>query len=77
MFNLSRQEDEFYTLFIEDARLTYEAAKLLSKCFKDITNSESVIKQIKEMEHKGDFIVHEILFEDVANLVEGVVMKNA
>lgn len=56
-----QQEDVFFSLFIEDAKLTNDAAKLLNKCFEDISNSEPIIKQIKEMEHKGDQLVHEII----------------
>lgn len=63
MFNLSRQDDKFFVLLNKDARLTNEAAKLLAKCFDEINDNESMIKQIKEMEHNGDQIVHEIIKE--------------
>lgn len=61
MFNLSPKEDIFYTLFIENAEIAYEAALKLSEYVEDLENKESNIKVIKEFERKGDLKVHEIL----------------
>lgn len=63
MFNLSPKEDKFYDLFVSNAEIINESAKMLTTFVNDLSNSEEKVKGIKEMEHKGDKKVHEILKE--------------
>lgn len=63
MFNLSPKEDKFYDLFIADSEIVYESAKMLVNFVGNLDLSEENLKDMKEIEHKGDRKVHEIMEE--------------
>ncbi|MGL4760470.1 MAG: DUF47 domain-containing protein [Sarcina sp.] len=61
MFNLSQNEDKFYTKFIEQAQNVLEGTRVL-KDFLDTMNNESAYTQkMQGLERQGDIIVHEII----------------
>lgn len=61
MLKFKPKEEKFFDLFKESAEITYETAKLFSELLYDLTDKENKVKNIKEMEHKGDQKQHEIL----------------
>jgi uncharacterized protein len=61
MFSTNSKEDKFYKLFIETSQIIYETAKMLGDYIEDLSEAESKLASIKEMEHKGDQLQHEIL----------------
>lgn len=58
MFNANKKEDKFYLKFKEQASNTVEGAHVLSKYLDDLENSAVYAQTIKELENKGDKIVH-------------------
>lgn len=63
MFSLSKKEDKFYTLFTQNAEIAHEAAKMLNEYVGDIHGKQDLVKEIKEIERKGDQAVREIIEE--------------
>jgi predicted phosphate transport protein (TIGR00153 family) len=61
MSRLTPKEDKFYDLFISSAHIIYEASVMLRDLIKNLDNAEAKVKEIEEMEHKGDKQVHDIL----------------
>jgi uncharacterized protein len=61
MSRLTPKEDKFYDSFIESAITIHEASVMLADLIKNYTDVESKVKNIEEMEHKGDKQVHDIL----------------
>jgi predicted phosphate transport protein (TIGR00153 family) len=61
MFSINPKEDKFFDLFIEEAKNVHESAVILRKFMDDLKNKEERLKEIEEMEHKGDKKVHDIL----------------
>lgn len=63
MFSFTPKEDKFYDMFIENIRMIYESAKLLKDFIYDLSDPENKLAAIKDMEHKCDKKVHEIIEE--------------
>lgn len=63
MFSLSPKEDKFYTMFVKNAEIAHEAAKKLKEYAGDIKGKPELLKEIKDIEHKGDVAVREIIAE--------------
>ncbi|MFL0246602.1 DUF47 domain-containing protein [Candidatus Clostridium stratigraminis] len=61
MSRLTPREDKFYDLFIDSAKTIHEASVMLVDLIKNYTNVENKVKNIEEMEHKGDKQVHDIM----------------
>jgi uncharacterized protein len=61
MSRLTPKEDKFYDLFIDSANIIHEASLMLVDLIKNYTDVENKVKNIEEMEHKGDKQVHDIL----------------
>lgn len=60
-FQILPAEQGFYDWFEKGARTANDAARLLHKLLTDYTDVDSRVAQIVELEHQGDFIVHESL----------------
>lgn len=63
MFNLNPKEDKFYKLFSLSARNVYEAAKMLRETMDNIEEKRIGVKDVEELEHRGDQIVHDTIEE--------------
>lgn len=61
MFGKNSKEDIFYKMFVETSQIIFETAKMFKDYMNDLSDSESKLAVIKEMEHKGDQMQHEIL----------------
>ena len=61
MFSLSPKEDKFFELFRATAEIACEASLKLVDYMSDGEFSEEKNMEIKEIEHKGDRMQHEIL----------------
>ena len=61
MFNKNTKEDKFYKLFRAQAENVLEGAKLLRKFLNTMENESVFIKEMEELEHKGDKIVHKVI----------------
>lgn len=61
MSRLTPREDKFYDLFIDSATVIHDASIMLVDLIKNYTDVENKVKNIEEMEHKGDKQVHDIL----------------
>jgi len=59
-FSFLPTEVKFYDYFEKASANLLEGARLLQKLFENYENVEDQIAQITEIEHRGDFIVHEI-----------------
>lgn len=83
-FSLLPREPKFFELFEKSANNVAEAARDLHTLFHDYTNVPQKVEHITELEHKGDYITHEIMEalhrtfvtpldrEDVALLAQGL-----
>ena len=60
-FHLIPREEKFFELFEEGAHNIVEAAQILKELIYTWENIEPTVAEIKEMEHKGDNITHEII----------------
>ena len=60
-FQILPAERGFYDWFEKGAITARDAARLLSKLMNEYRDVESQVLQITELEHQGDFIVHETL----------------
>jgi len=60
-FQILPTEVKFFDWFNKSAANLLEAAKLLHQLLVDYTNVDSRVAQITEVEHRGDFIVHETM----------------
>ena len=54
-------EVRFFEMFAEHAATIHDAAKVLQEMLEKAQNLESYSERIRELEHKGDNITHEIL----------------
>jgi predicted phosphate transport protein (TIGR00153 family) len=52
---------EFYDYFEQASANLLDGARLLQKLFEDYEDVEDLVAQINEIEHRGDFIVHEVM----------------
>ena len=60
-FHLIPREEKFFELFEEGAHNIVEAAQILKELIYTWENIEPKVAEIKELEHKGDNITHEII----------------
>lgn len=61
-FSLFPREEDFFTLFKKQAGLVREGCELLHAMTEHFDNLEERARQLKEVEHQGDLVTHE-LFE--------------
>lgn len=61
MSRISPKEDKFYDMFIDTAHLIYEAAERLDDLLNNLDDVQNKVRQIEEVEHKGDKQAHDIL----------------
>jgi len=61
MFRITAKESQFFDVLIETTRISHEAAKKLSELVHSKSHFGSTVKEIEEIEHKGDFQVHSML----------------
>jgi uncharacterized protein len=59
-FTLLPTEVKFYDYFEKATANLLEGARLLQKLLDNFENVEDAVAQITEIEHRGDFIVHEV-----------------
>jgi predicted phosphate transport protein (TIGR00153 family) len=59
-FSFLPADVKFYDFFEKASANLVAAAKLLQKLLEDIENRDDYVNQITEVEHLGDFIVHEV-----------------
>ena len=55
------REEKFFELFEESARNIVEASQVLKQLIDTWENVEPRVEEIKELEHKGDNITHEVM----------------
>jgi predicted phosphate transport protein (TIGR00153 family) len=54
------REEKFYDLFLDDARNVLAAARLLEQFFRNYDERERLASQLRDAEHAGDQISHDI-----------------
>src|ERR1035437_2195698 len=59
-FSILPIEESFYDWFEKGAANLVESAPLLDKLLRNITDIQTQVARITELEHHGDFIVHEV-----------------
>jgi uncharacterized protein len=60
LFRTTSKDTIFYDLFIKSAETIYKSAIALDNMMKEYTNVEAKIASIKELEHDGDIISHQV-----------------
>lgn len=60
-FQILPTEVKFFEWFNKSADNVLEAARLLHQLLSDYTDVESLVARITEIEHRGDFLVHETM----------------
>ena len=60
IFGLLPKEEAFFDLFKQAAHNVIEGSRLLKELMEDYTNVQQKIEQMKEVEHIGDGITHDI-----------------
>ena len=60
IFGLLPKEEAFFELFKQAAHNVIEGSRLLKELMEDYTNVQQKIERIKEVEHIGDGITHDI-----------------
>ncbi|HOX05811.1 MAG TPA: DUF47 family protein [Planctomycetota bacterium] len=60
MFSLMPREKVFFELFTKSAANAHEAAKALADLLDDFTDVSAKVQRLKDLEHAGDKITHEI-----------------
>jgi predicted phosphate transport protein (TIGR00153 family) len=63
MFRLLPKEEKFYEMFIEAATNIHKAANHLKSMLETGSDFERYAREIKEMEHIGDKLTHEIIIK--------------
>ena len=61
MLRIPPKEEKFFEMFLDSAKNIQAAAKLLKEMLESGKNPVRYIKEIKELEHTGDKITHEII----------------
>jgi uncharacterized protein len=61
MFGLFPKEEKFFTMFKEMTQNIIDGAQLLKEMLDDYTDPLAKQRKIKEVEHKGDHLTHEII----------------
>src|SRR5438093_11742426 len=59
-FPLIPREEKFFDMFVADARNMLGAARLLEQFFGNYDDRERIASQLRDAEHSGDQISHEI-----------------
>ena len=59
-FRLIPREERFFDLFVEDAANVLDGARQLESMLRTFDNPDKAAKKIRETEHKGDEISHDI-----------------
>ena len=59
-FRLIPREERFFDLFVEDAANVLDGARQLEAMLRSYDNPDKLAKKIRETEHKGDDISHDI-----------------
>ena len=54
------REEKFFELFVEDAQNVLAAARLLEEFFRSYGERERLASQLRDLEHRGDRLSHEI-----------------
>ena len=54
------REEKFFDMFVEDSRNVLGAARLLVQFFRNYDDRERIASQLRDMEHAGDQISHDI-----------------
>ncbi len=54
------REEKFFDMFVEDAANVLAGARLLETFFRTYSERERIAVQLRELEHRGDQITHEI-----------------
>ena len=54
------REEKFFDLFIEDAQNVLAGARLLEELFRSYDQRERIASQLRDLEHRGDTISHDI-----------------
>jgi uncharacterized protein len=60
MFQLFPKEEKFFEMFERASSNLFEAGEAFKKLLDDFTDIEHKVKHIKDIEHEGDIITHEI-----------------
>ena len=60
MMRLKPKEDKFFELFVENSKLSHRTALALQDFMNNLEYPETKYVKIKEMEHEGDNMIHEI-----------------
>ncbi|HEX9972910.1 MAG TPA: DUF47 family protein [bacterium] len=61
MFRLLPKDEKFFEMFLIAAKNIQEAAKLLKEMLESGKNFDRYVREIKELEHAGDKMTHEII----------------
>jgi predicted phosphate transport protein (TIGR00153 family) len=61
MFRLLPKDEKFFEMFLNAANNIQEAAKLLKEMLESGENFDRFVREIKELEHAGDKMTHEII----------------
>ena len=61
MFKKPQKEDKFFELFDKVAETSLKAATMLDELLNDLSHSEEKLKELKDVEHEGDNLQHQIL----------------
>ena len=54
------REEKFFELFVEDAQNVLAGARLLEEFFRSYDQRERIASQLRDLEHRGDTISHDI-----------------
>lgn len=61
MFNFMPREEAFFTLFQQSSKNAIEGGRLLKELMEDFQGIQEKVARIKDVEHQGDEITHEIV----------------
>jgi predicted phosphate transport protein (TIGR00153 family) len=61
MFNLSPKEVKFFVFFDEFGKIVSEATEMLKRFTYNLENPEVKFREIEEIEHRGDRLLHDIM----------------
>ncbi|MEP7028343.1 MAG: DUF47 family protein [Candidatus Eisenbacteria bacterium] len=59
-FRLFPRDEDFFALFSQQGALVREGCEMLHEMLRDFDNLEDRAKRLKEVEHRGDLVTHEI-----------------
>lgn len=63
MFNLSPKEDKFFDMFVTFSETIHKSSVLLKEFLMDVSNPQEKYTAIKDLEHEGDQLLHNIYEE--------------